>query len=160
MASGKLVGVVSWGYGCADSSYPGGKVNFEYRIQSFNPVRMHITVPANSRHFASAFILLVYARVASDAYTNFIIPHITKWSNPTTRPSNSWVKRLTSTTSEFKLGCTDKGGFYDSRGVNYNCMWYADDLTRCSTSRNTHAGVTANMACCACGGGGSDSIII
>ena len=115
MASGKLVGVVSWGYGCADSSYPGGKVNFEYRIQSFNLVRRHITVPANSRHFASAFILLVYARVASDAYTKFIIPHITKWSNPTTRPSNSWVKRLTSTTSEFKLGCTDKGGFYDSR---------------------------------------------
>ena len=124
----------------------------------FNLVRRHITVPANSRHFASVFILLVNARVASDAYTNFIIPHITKWSNPTTRPSNSWVKRLTTTTSEFKLGCTDEGGFYNSPTTVYNCMWYAGTgtgtSTRCSQYGNyTHAGVTANMACCACGGG-------
>ena len=100
----------------------------------------------------------VYSRVDYSVGYDFITKYITQWSNPTTRPSNSWVKRLTTTTSEFKLGCSDKGDFYDSRGVSYNCMWYAGTgtgtSTRCSQYGNwAHAGVTANMACCACGGG-------
>ena len=100
---------------------------------------MLITISANSRHFASAFILLVYARVESDAYTDFIIPHITMWSNSTTKPPRA-------------DGCTDKGGFYDSRGTKFNCMSY--EANGCELgNNNTHAGLTANMACCACGGG-------
>ena len=97
---------------------------------------------------------IVYARVASDGY-NFIYEHITKWNNPATRPSNSWAKRTTPTTTEHVLGCTDEGGFYDNRCVMFNCMWYAgtdSGASRCSEDGNrfTHAGLTANMACCVC----------
>ena len=62
-------------------------------------------------------------------------------------------------------GCTDNGGFYhDDKDVDeanlvdvtYNCLWYAQSGSkRCQWygSRFPHAGVTANNACCACGGG-------
>jgi hypothetical protein len=158
--TGKLVGVVSWGNGCALSNYPGGKfqssivVLWSFLSLSWSDVLHSLSISGYHN-----LLHAVYSRVDYSVGYNFINQYITQWSNPTTRPSNSWVKRLTTTTSEFKLGCTDKGGFYDSRGVTYNCMWYAGTgtgtSTRCSQYGNsyTHAGVTANMACCACGGG-------
>merc|ERR1712166_533500 len=43
----------------------------------------------------------------------------------------------------------------DSDGANYNCAWYARTLSNCAAYGNSFAneGLTANMACCACGGG-------
>ena len=53
------------------------------------------------------------------------------------------------------------GGFYDSDGVEFNCMWYAemeDGATRCTLygGNYANAGLTANLACCVCGGGTDD----
>ena len=51
--------------------------------------------------------------------------------------------------------CTDNPqGWYDSDGADYNCQWYAL-VNNCSNFGNGYAnnGITANEACCACGGG-------
>lgn len=50
--------------------------------------------------------------------------------------------------------CDDIGGFYDSNGVAYNCMWYAEDKKNCIFGNSyVNGGTVANEACCACGGG-------
>jgi hypothetical protein len=51
--------------------------------------------------------------------------------------------------------CEDIGGFYDSHGVAYNCMWYAEDMRNCKLFGNSYVngGTMASEACCACGGG-------
>lgn len=51
--------------------------------------------------------------------------------------------------------CNDKPGWYDSDGPAYDCDWYASDASHCvnygAWFRNF--GMTANDACCVCGGG-------
>jgi hypothetical protein len=138
----KQVGVVSWGTGCADPNYPGGMFPLS-NVHSCPADYFHRLTTLSGSSFFNTY--LVYSRVASSVYTNFISPYITKWSNTATRPPQA-------------DGCTDKGGFYDSDGVKYNCMWYSgtkDGGSRCSMYGNAyaHAGLTANMACCVCGGG-------
>jgi hypothetical protein len=147
--TGKQVGVVSWGYGCADPLYPGGTLLPIFRFYLSNSIWKYLTNTLLHLSF-----LIVYSRVSA-AYDNFIGPYITSWSNPTTSPPNSYARPISSTTTEHVLGCTDMGGFYDSDGVDYNCMWYAgsvNGVTRCSKYGNdfAHAGLTANMACCVC----------
>ncbi len=100
---------------------------------------------------------LAYTRISA-AYNTFIGPFIANWSNPTTSSPNSYAQPISSTTTEHMLGCTNLGGFYDSNGGDFKCMWYAgseNGATRCSLYGNNfaHAGLTANMACCVCGGG-------
>eukprot|EP00554_Chaetoceros_debilis_P011612 CAMPEP_0194128020 /NCGR_PEP_ID=MMETSP0150-20130528/60828_1 /TAXON_ID=122233 /ORGANISM="Chaetoceros debilis, Strain MM31A-1" /LENGTH=587 /DNA_ID=CAMNT_0038821975 /DNA_START=32 /DNA_END=1793 /DNA_ORIENTATION=+ len=54
--------------------------------------------------------------------------------------------------------CTDNPeGWYDIDGSVYNCAWYAQG-SNCAVYGDTYAseGITANMACCACGGGSPD----
>ena len=56
-------------------------------------------------------------------------------------------------------GCTDKPtGFYDLRGLQFNCMWYAND-DNCNSFQDQdinlegyglHGNLTASVACCAC----------
>ena len=48
-------------------------------------------------------------------------------------------------------------GWFDSDGEQYNCEWYAIG-SRCAAYGDSYAnnGKTANMACCACGGGTTD----
>lgn len=52
--------------------------------------------------------------------------------------------------------CTDSPiGWYDSDGENFNCEWYAQG-TNCEVYGDDYAdanGITANIACCVCGGG-------
>ena len=84
----------------------------------------------------------VYARV-SDNY-GFINGMMSTWAGKAgKRPRNN--------------GCTDLGGFYHNNGeskATYNCLWYAQSK-HCQWYGNffAHAGLTANNACCACGGG-------
>ncbi len=110
-------------------------------------------------HSLSLLFLVVYSRISA-AYASIIGPVIANWSNLTTSPPNLYARPTSSTTTEHILGCTNLGGFYDSDGVEFNCMWNAgskDGATRCSfyedNDNYVHMGVTTNMACCVCGGG-------
>ena len=88
----------------------------------------------------------VYQRV-SVGY-NFISGMMLEWGGKAgKRPRNN--------------GCTDNGGFYhddveDAAALDatHNCLWYAQSK-HCEWYGDhfAHAGVTANDACCACGGG-------
>lgn len=86
--------------------------------------------------------ILGFARVSSGY--NFINSMISKWGDSTVKPPNLYP------------GCSDKGGFYYDT-VLHNCMSFENDLPppyNCYLGGDTpHAGVTGNMACCACGGG-------
>ena len=81
-------------------------------------------------HSANLSLFVVYARVSS-AYDDFILPYIDKLSD--------------------RLDCIDNS-FYDSSG--FDCIVYATFPHKClSADGRANAGVTANEACCACGGG-------
>ena len=82
----------------------------------------------------------VFARVSSGY--DFIRSMISAWGDSTAKPPNKYP------------GCSDKGGFYYDT-IEHNCMSFEKDpQTDCLADGDTpHAGVTANMACCACGGG-------
>lgn len=61
--------------------------------------------------------------------------------------------------------CVDKpapdgGEWHDSDGPEYNCAYYADDASACADYGDDFAwgGMTANQACCACGGGFTDPV--
>ena len=91
----------------------------------------------------------VYQRVRD--HFDFISGVMSEWEGKAgKRPTN-------------KNGCTDNGGFYhddvenaEDLDATHNCLWYAQSGSkRCQWygSLFAHAGVTANDACCACGGG-------
>ena len=83
---------------------------------------------------ANLSLFIVYARVSS-AHDDFILPYIDKLSD----------------TLSDRLDCIDNS-FYDSRG--YDCITYTTFPRKClSAEMRANAGVTANEACCACGGG-------
>lgn len=65
---------------------------------------------------------------------------------------NSKIEEWWSNVGPLVTDCKDRGGFYDSDGVAYNCMWYAQGNCEMGTSF-PNAGMTAKEACCACGGG-------
>jgi len=57
--------------------------------------------------------------------------------------------------AECEISCTDNPeGWYDIDGPTYDCQWYSQG-TRCATYGDSYErlGTTANVACCACGGG-------
>lgn len=94
-----------------------------------------LLVASNRMH---TFSVIVYARV-SKGY-DFINEKINEWYSTDGPPVT---------------GCTDLGGFYGSKGVSYNCIWYAEDFNSSCKFSNAlpNGGMTANEACCACGGG-------
>jgi secreted trypsin-like serine protease len=51
----------------------------------------------------------VYSRISA-AYSTFIGPLITNWSNPMTSPANMYARPTSSTTTEHIPGCNDLGG--------------------------------------------------
>jgi len=74
-----------------------------------------------------------------------------------TSKQNEWTTLRVVAASD----CSDKkgnhgldGNWYDSDGSTFTCDWYAH-ATRCSSWGSGYArnGLTANQACCACGGG-------
>ena len=87
---------------------------------------------------ANISLFIVYARVSS-AHKDFILPYIDK---------------LSDTLSDL-LYCIDNYSFYDSRG--YDCITYTTFPHKClSADGRANAGVAANAACCACGGGDNE----
>ena len=82
----------------------------------------------------------MYARVSESK--DFINLMIDQWADSSTIPP--------------KGVCTnDPRGFYDKDGTKYNCRWYEEEEDRCDGfgASYAHAGITANDACCVCGGG-------
>lgn len=127
-ANGKQVGIVSWHGGkfCAELKYPTG------------------TCMSLLKSYLQSTILTilskVYARV-SQGYT-FIKSYIRRWSNSTAKPPVAYP------------GCVDMGAYYDKGGNDYNCMWYElGDHCEWYGEHFAHVNLTANMACCVCGGG-------
>ena len=53
--------------------------------------------------------------------------------------------------------CRDRGpagnAWYDSDGVEYNCVWYRDNAQCPGAEQFPNFGLDANEACCGCGGG-------
>jgi hypothetical protein len=82
----------------------------------------------------------VFARVS--AGYDFIISTIMKWGDKVGKPPRKYK------------GCADYGGFYDIDQTFHNCMWY-EQSKHCIWYGDefAHVGLTANDACCACGGG-------
>jgi len=81
----------------------------------------------------------VYSRVSA-AYDDFILPYIAKMSDKLS----------------YLVNCIDNS-FYDIGGIT--CMTYTSNPYACGViaDRRANAGVTANEACCACGGGTDDT---
>ncbi|GFH52428.1 hypothetical protein CTEN210_08904 [Chaetoceros tenuissimus] len=86
-------------------------------------------------------------------------------------PSNSWesvaiTKNLAIAGNVIKTGvttqCTDSPiGWYESGNEEYTCEWYAQG-SKCKDYGDDYVdsyyGITANMACCICGGGATSTI--
>ena len=54
--------------------------------------------------------------------------------------------------------CTDKAGWHDAGGKEFDYAWYANTVNACidygaDEQRRSNVGLVANDACCACGGG-------
>jgi hypothetical protein len=87
----------------------------------------------------------VYARISDNDNFGFISDVMSRWAGKAGKPPRN-------------RGCTDRGGFYsnidDESTTKYNCLWYAE-MKHCQLYGQffSHAGLTANDACCACGGG-------
>ena len=68
---------------------------------------------------------------------------------------SSWCAEPTVSSTAATTQCTDDpDGWFDSDGSAYNCAWYSAG-SNCADYGDGYAnnGVTANMACCVCGGG-------
>ena len=75
--------------------------------------------------------------------------------SPTAGPTIATTAEPTVSPTAATTQCTDNpDGWFDSDGSVYNCAWYAQG-TNCADYGDSYAnnGVTANMACCVCGGG-------
>jgi hypothetical protein len=142
VATQKQVGVVSWGdNSCGD--YPTG-LYFHHSIcssissQTLSGLIMLINVACSDHSILfhiNLSIFVVFSRVSA-AYDDFILPYIARMSD------------------KFYdlLNCFDNS-FYDSKG--FDCVDYANTPDACGeiADNNANAGVTANEACCTCGGG-------
>merc|ERR1712232_1247149 len=85
-------------------------------------------------------------------------------SNPSPTPGPTFLPTNQPTpppTSAFDgpAHCRDFPDWHDIDGPIYNCEWYGLVSTRCADHGSGHAngGVTANNACCICGGGETEN---
>merc|ERR1711865_1369440 len=88
------------------------------------------------------------------------------WGDPNAQPTPSPSEEPTGepTASAPPQDCVDKtlqngDPWHDIDGPRYSCAWYQNNGfgSRCNSYGNSYAneGLTANQACCGCGGGGT-----
>ncbi|EJK44869.1 hypothetical protein THAOC_36558 [Thalassiosira oceanica] len=132
----RQVGIVSWGYGCADFDAPGGEKFVCSRCCAPQHYVIIDSLSAEPHH-------QVYSRVSAgyDWITQQISAYNSNGNNPP--PQKVAGQRY-----------DNPEGFYDRDGPEYSCLWYAIS-SNCAQygSQYANGGLTANDACAACGGG-------
>ena len=96
-----------------------------------------LNLSTSNKHLQLDTCSLLTCRVGYD----FFESKIAEWGNTADTPPVTYS------------GCTDKGGWFDSDGIEFNCLWYAEGTNCAYGNLSAHAGLTAKTACCACGGG-------
>ncbi|GFH50147.1 hypothetical protein CTEN210_06623 [Chaetoceros tenuissimus] len=139
----KVVGVVSWGEGCADPQYPGVYAKISSQAEWIQETICSDTTDVEVLSFCEGYTNApTTSQEPSISPTESFAPSISL--EPTLSPSLSHVPTM---------ACDDVPGWVDSLGGD--CTFY-DSRAFCEYYGNYYpgpSGLTANEACCNCGGG-------